>query len=81
MENAGMYGGKFKIVPYADYNDGILDICVFKKCGYLDMFRYFLGVALSRHMDYPDVRYYQCNSVKLQSDQNVLLHVDVELVG
>ena len=60
VENTGSYGGKFKIAPYADYNDGLLDICVFKKCGYKDMLRYFIGVAVNKHMDYPDVRYYQC---------------------
>ena len=45
------------------------------------MLRYFIGVAVNKHMDYPDVRYYQCKKVDLHSDENVLLHVDGELVG
>ena len=81
VENAGDYGGRYKIVPYADYNDGLLDVCVFKKGGYLDIFRYFLGIALGKHLKYPDVRYYQCRNIKLHSDENVLLHVDGDIVG
>ncbi len=81
IENAGSYGGRYKIVPYADYNDGLLDVCVFKKCGFMNIFRYFFGIAVEKHMRYPDVRYYQCNNIELNSDENVLLHVDGELVG
>ncbi len=81
IENTGSYGGKFKIAPYADYNDGLLDVCVFKKYGFTDVIRYFIGVALSKHMNYPDVRYYQCSNIRLHSDENVLLHIDGELVG
>ncbi len=81
IENTGSYGGKFKIAPYADYNDGLLDVCVFKRYGFMDVMRYFVGVALSKHMNYPDVRYYQCQNIKLHSDENVLLHVDGELIG
>jgi diacylglycerol kinase family enzyme len=81
VENTGSYGGKFKIVPQADYNDGLLDICVFKKCGYWDVFRYFFGVALGKHLNYPDVRYYQCKTLTMNSEENVLLHVDGELIG
>ncbi len=80
-ENVSTYGGKFKIAPYADVNDGLLDICIFKKTGVFDVFRYFIGIALKKHIDYPDVRYYQCKKIELTSEQNVLLHTDGELIG
>ncbi len=81
VENTGSYGGKFKIAPYADLNDGLLDVCVFKKYKFFDGFRYFWGILLSKHMHFPDVRYYQCKDIRLTSDQNVLLHTDGELIG
>ncbi|MBU1078179.1 MAG: diacylglycerol kinase family lipid kinase [Spirochaetes bacterium] len=80
-ENAGSYGGMFKLAPYADFNDGLLDVCVFKKYGFFEVIRYFWGIALGQHMDFPDVRYYQCRNVELFSDENVLLHTDGELIG
>ncbi len=80
VENVDAYGGKFKIAPYASFNDKLLDVCVFKKYSLWDTFRYFLGVALTRHLSYPDVRYYQCKKVELTSDENVLVHSDGDLV-
>lgn len=81
VENFSSYGGRFKIAPYADENDGLLDVCVFKKSGFFHIFKYFLGIAVKRHIHYPDVRYYQCKKVVLTSDSNVLFHTDGDLVG
>jgi len=81
VENFPSYGGKFKIAPYADVNDGLLDVCVFKKTGLLPTFRYFLGITLKKHIHYPDVRYYQCKKVELSSEHNVLVHTDGDLIG
>ncbi len=81
VENVPSYGGKFKIAPYADVNDGLLDVCVFKKTGIFHTFRYFLGIALKKHIHYPDVRYYQCKKVELASNHNVLVHTDGDVIG
>jgi len=81
VENFSSYGGKFKIAPYADENDGLLDICLFKKFGFFHTLRYFLGIALKRHINYPDVRYYQGKKIKLHSNSNVLFHTDGDLAG
>lgn len=81
VENISAYGGKFKMAPYAQYNDGLLDVCIFKRHTFWDVFRYFIGIALARHMEYPDVIYYQCRKISLHSQENVLLHTDGELSG
>lgn len=81
IENVSSYAGIFKIAPYADVNDGLLDLCVFKKMGLIHVFRYFLGIALKKHIHYPDVRYYQCKKVVLTSKNNVLVHTDGDLIG
>jgi len=79
VENVDSYGGKFKVAPYAKFNDKLLDVCVFKKYSLWDSFRYFIGVALNRHLNFPDVRYYQCKTVSLSSTENVLVHSDGDL--
>ncbi|MDD5067465.1 MAG: diacylglycerol kinase family lipid kinase [bacterium] len=81
VENISAYGGKLKMTPYAQYNDGLLDVCIFKRYGLWDVFRYFIGIALAKHIEYPDVIYYQCKQIKMHSQENVLLHTDGELVG
>lgn len=81
VENISAYGGRFRINPNAKYDDGLLDVCVFKNHGALNAFRYFAGITFQRHIDYPDVRYYQCKKITLHSKENVLLHTDGDLVG
>ncbi len=81
VENVSSYGGSFKLAPYANINDGLLDVCVFKKSGFWDLLRYSFGVAFGRHLDYPDVRYYKCRKVKVTASSNVLLHADGDLIG
>ena len=38
--NGRYYGGRFTLFPKARMDDGLLDVCVFETCGYLDVLRY-----------------------------------------
>ena len=57
--NGRYYGGRFALFPKARMDDGLLDVCVFAKCGYLDVLRYGQGILRGAHIDLGDVEYFQ----------------------
>src|ERR1035437_727870 len=59
--NGRFYGGPFALFPKARMDDGLLDVCVFESCGYLDMLRYGQGILRGAHIDLGDVEYFQAN--------------------
>lgn len=79
--NAGAYGGIYKMAPYAKLDDGLLDICIFKRSGPIECIRYLAGVTLGQHLKFPDVEYYRGKTIRLTSDKNVLIHTDGDLTG
>ena len=42
-------------------DDGLLDVCVFEKYGYLDALRFTPAVMLGAHTDMRGVTYFQTN--------------------
>lgn len=79
--NGRHYGGPFVFFPSASLCDGALDICLFKKVSYLDVFRYLHGVLTGAHTKMPDVAYFTARSLRVFSDTNVPVEVDGELHG
>ncbi len=59
--NGRYYGGKFRLFPRANIDDGLLDVCVFEKCGYLDLLRYGQGILRVTHTGLRGVHYFQTN--------------------
>ena len=59
--NGRFYGGRFRMFPRAKLDDGLLDVCVFKKCGYLDWLRYGPAIWFGVHPKCRDVEYFQAN--------------------
>lgn len=57
--NGRFYGGRFALFPRARMDDGLLDVCVFGRGGYLDVIRYGQGVLRGVHTTLPDVCYFQ----------------------
>lgn len=57
--NGVLYGGPFRMFPKARMDDGKLDVCVFHRCGYLDVLRYGQGALRGAHIGFRDVSYFQ----------------------
>ncbi len=55
--NARYYAGRFSITTMASIEDGLLDICIFKKSGIERVTRYVTGVLLKKHIEFQDVEY------------------------
>jgi len=67
--NASFYGGKYSITPLAKMDDGLLDICIFKRKGVLKSISYIMDILKGTHIDSEDVEYFQVSKVRLITKQ------------
>jgi len=66
--NVSIYGTPYvKMTPKASVNDGLLDVCLFKKENFINYFRYFLGAIFKIHTQFPDVEYFQTDKFYVES--------------
>jgi len=80
ISNVPLYGGKFVMSPHAHWDDGLLDVCVFRGYGLFNYSRYVWGVIRGRHTNYPDVVTRQARKIQLLGD-NVPCHIDSDPFG
>jgi len=79
--NGRLYGGPFPFFKRALIDDGLLDVVVFKRIGYLDIIRYLQDVIFSSSISMPDLEYFQTKRVRVSSEEEVPVEVDGELIG
>jgi YegS/Rv2252/BmrU family lipid kinase len=79
--NGRLYGGPFPFFKHAILDDGLLDVVVFKRLGYLEIIRYLQNVLFSSEIRAPEVEYFQTRHLRVTSDQDVPVELDGELVG
>jgi diacylglycerol kinase (ATP) len=79
--NGRLYGGPFPFFKHAVIDDGLLDVIVFKRLGYLEIIKYLQDVLFSSDIRVPEIEYFQTRLVRVESNQTVPVEVDGELVG
>src|SRR5437764_13205086 len=79
--NGRLYGGPFPFFKRALIDDGLLDIVVFKRIGYLDIIRYLQDVIFSSSISMPDLEYFKTKRVRVSYEEVVAVEVDGELIG
>ena len=79
--NGRLYGGPFPFFKHAVINDGLFDVVVFKRLGYLEIVKYLQDVVFSSDIRVPEVEYFQTRHLRITSEQDVPLEVDGELAG
>jgi YegS/Rv2252/BmrU family lipid kinase len=79
--NGRLYGGPFPFFKHAVIDDGLLDVIVFKRLGYLEIIKYLQDVIFSSDIRVPEIEYFQTRRVQVESNQTVPVEVDGELVG
>ncbi|MBR0596673.1 YegS/Rv2252/BmrU family lipid kinase [Sinanaerobacter chloroacetimidivorans] len=76
--NGKSAGGFKKIAPLSVYNDGLLDIYIFKKCPLIDLMA-LVGKALKgEHDTSPHVIYFQTSKLTVMCDENIGTDLDGE---
>jgi diacylglycerol kinase (ATP) len=79
--NGRFYGGRFALFPKARMDDGLLDVCVFESCGYLDVLRYGQGILRGVHIDLGDVEYFQAERLVCTAPSTTPFELDGEDAG
>jgi len=79
--NGRLYGGNYRLLPQADLRDGLLDVCIFPRAGWMTLAR--CGLPLLARGKVPDgvVQRFQAGSFTLASNSPVPFELDGELVG
>ena len=79
--NGRLYGGPFPFFKHAVIDDGLFDVVVFKRLGYLEIIKYLQDVIFSSEIRAPEIEYFQTRRLRITSEQEVPLELDGELAG
>ena len=79
--NGRLYGGPFPFFKQAVIDDGLFDVVVFKRLGYLEIMRYLQDVVFSADIKVPEIEYFQTRQLRITSEQDVAVELDGELAG
>jgi diacylglycerol kinase (ATP) len=78
--NASTYGGGMRIAPRAQLDDGQLDICVVSDVDKFKLFCLFPTVYFGRHLNIPEVEYFQAERLRLETERPMDVYADGEYV-
>src|SRR6266550_4083601 len=79
--NGRLYGGPFPFFKHALIDDGLFDVVVFKRLGYLEIIKYLQDVVFSSEIRAPEIEYFQTQRLRITSGQDVPVELDGELAG
>jgi diacylglycerol kinase (ATP) len=79
--NGRLYGGPFPFFKHASIDDGVFDVVVFKRLGYLEIIKYLQDVVFSSDINVPEIEYFQTRELRITCEQDVPLELDGELAG
>ena len=74
--NVRQYGGRLRIAPACDGQDGLLDVCVFERRGARELLRYAAGIALGRHVSMRDFHHFRARRLRVWADGDVHYQLD-----
>lgn len=79
VTNTNRVGGFNKIAPYADIQDGLLDVMIIKKCSATDLVSLYKDYLLKKHVNSPFLIYQQAKTLTVTChNQEVVIDVDGE---
>jgi diacylglycerol kinase (ATP) len=79
--NGRVYGGPFPFFKHAIIDDGLFDVVVFKRLGYLEIIKYLQDVVFSSDIRVPEIEYFHTRRLRITSEQDVPVELDGELAG
>ncbi len=77
--NGKIEGGKFRIAPYAELSDGLLDVCILKAVPKHEFFRYVYKYLCGIHITDPQVIYCKAKAVEVMLENLEVMHLDGEV--
>ncbi|MCS6830565.1 MAG: diacylglycerol kinase family lipid kinase [Armatimonadota bacterium] len=81
VANTQSYGGGMRIAPFAQIDDGLLDVCIVKAVSKLEFVRVFPRVYSGTHITHPCFLMHTARKIYVESDPPVPILVDGDVVG
>jgi diacylglycerol kinase (ATP) len=78
VSNIQLYGGMMAIGAKACVNDAMLDVCIFKGGGFFTFVQHAMKMLTHRHLQDPNVEYYKCCEIVIESARSLPVHIDGE---
>jgi diacylglycerol kinase (ATP) len=78
--NAPSYGGGMRIAPKAQLDDGLLDVCFVRKVKKARLLRLFPTVFSGDHLGIDEVRYFQSESLRVETESPLDVYADGEFI-
>jgi YegS/Rv2252/BmrU family lipid kinase len=81
VANSPSYGGGMRIAPYAQIDDGWLDVCIAQAVSKWEFARVFPRVFSGTHISHPSFLMQKARQVRVESDPPALILVDGDVMG
>lgn len=78
--NTPTYGGGILIAPHARLDDGQLEICVVQAMSKARLLRLFPSVYSGGHLNVPEVKYFQADRLRIETEKPSEIYADGEYV-
>jgi diacylglycerol kinase (ATP) len=78
--NTPTYGGGILIAPQAELDDGKLDVCVVGSMAKARLLRLFPSVYSGGHLKIPEVKYFQADRLRIETEKPSDVYADGEYV-
>ncbi len=72
------YGGGFRIVPNARYDDGLFDVCSIRSVSKITILRLLVTLFWGGHVSHPAVEIRQTRTLRIETEPPMLLYADGE---
>jgi len=79
--NGRLYGGEFRIFPQADFNDGLLDVCIFRRTDFGTLMRCGPDLLLRLKLPEGAVERFRTANFELSGDSVAAFQLDGEGIG
>lgn len=81
IANGAFYGGGFNIAPHASIDDGQLDLIIIRKQNSSETTLLAFQALVGKHLDNAAVITTKVNSLEIDADHPVPIHIDGEVIG
>ena len=78
ITNTNRVGGFDGIIPFADINDGKLDLVIVKRCSITDLIALIKDYRFGKHDKSPFIHYIQGQHIHITCDQDLTMDIDGE---
>lgn len=84
VANGMTYGGGYKGAPLAKINDGLIDVCIFKKVSRFKLIKLINVYKRGEHLDNEEIKEYfiykKCRSIDIKSKKDFTVCIDGEIL-